>query len=47
MLDPLVDILLFNLYGALVTGIGLLLAVPYAVWQGIRWVASKTRPRKT
>lgn len=46
MLDPLVDILLFNLYGALVTGAAFLLAVPYAVWQGARWLASRARNRK-
>ncbi|MCA9829559.1 MAG: hypothetical protein R3B97_17395 [Dehalococcoidia bacterium] len=47
MLDPLVDILLFNLYGALVTGIGLLLAIPYAIWQGVRWIEAHARRRST
>ncbi|MGD9934615.1 MAG: hypothetical protein AB7T37_12985 [Dehalococcoidia bacterium] len=47
MIEPLVDILLFNLYGALVTGIGLLLAIPYAMWQGIRWIGARARRRST
>lgn len=46
MLHPLVDILFFNVYGALVTGPGFLLAVPYAIWQGARWLGSRSRDRK-
>jgi len=47
MLEPLVDILPFNLYGALVTGIGLLLAIPYAIWKWIRWIGAYARRRST
>jgi hypothetical protein len=34
--DLLVDILFFNLYGAVVTVIAVLGAIPYAIWQGLR-----------
>jgi hypothetical protein len=41
MLDFLVDILFFNLYGAAITVIALLAAVPYGIWQGLRWLKSR------
>jgi len=41
MLDVLVDILFFNVYGAVVTLLGLLAAIPYWAWQGIRWLRGR------
>jgi hypothetical protein len=41
MLDPLVDILFFNLYGAAITAIALLAAIPYGAWQGLRWLRQR------
>jgi hypothetical protein len=41
VLDILVDILFFNVYGAVVTILGLLAAIPYWAWQGIRWIKGR------
>jgi hypothetical protein len=41
MFDLLVDILFFNLYGAAITAIALLAAIPYGAWQGLRWLRQR------
>jgi hypothetical protein len=41
MFDTVVDILLFNLYGAVVTVIALIAAIPYGAWQGLRWLRQR------
>lgn len=41
MLDILVDILFFNLYGAVITVLALLAAIPYGAWQGLRWLKER------
>lgn len=37
----LVQLLFGSLYGLLVTGIALLAAIPYGIWQGIKWLSTK------
>jgi hypothetical protein len=41
VLDILVDILFFNLYGAVITVLALLAAIPYGAWQGLRWLKER------
>jgi len=39
--DWLIQLLFGSLYGFLVTGIALFAAIPYGIWQGIKWVGAK------
>jgi hypothetical protein len=36
--DWLTSLVFGSLYGALVTGIALLAAIPYGIWEGLRWL---------
>jgi len=39
--DLLADLFFGTLYGALITGVALVAAIPYGIWQGIKWVGRR------
>lgn len=41
MLDWLIDLAFGSLYGALVTVIALVAAVPYGIWQGLKAIGRR------
>ncbi len=39
--DILAELVFGSLYGALVTGVALVAAIPYGLWQAIKWVGQR------
>lgn len=39
--DWLTELLFGTLYGALVMGIALVAAIPYGIWQGLKWIGRR------